>query len=229
MGKLKKGYLLLYFKYIPFRNDSFFPIPSVKIYFVNFRLGDEFARIYEDFEVNTSKIKSSQRVEITLETKRVQGVTCSEEIAQSCTEILNSISNVLKWEDSHKMETICQLRNHLVFVRKRLMKFANITGTLGSNTFEESIYYSPSILEMRQNECGDLLYDIFSVASNLKHFFRSTYDVRDMNIGLRLVYTFSKFLIRVVQCNTKVRLLRHRSRAQYVWIGYRKRDCMQTE
>ena len=153
----------------------------------------------------------------------------AEEIAQSCTEILNSISNVLKWENSQKIETIRMLRNNLVFVRKKLMKFANKTGTLGSNTFGESIYYSPSILEMCQNEIGDLLYDIFSVSSNLKHFFRSTYDIREMNIGLRLVFTFSKFLIRVVERNTKVRLLRHRSRANYVWIGYKKRDSKQTQ
>ena len=58
-----------------FRNQSFIPITTVNMYFVNFRLGDEFARIYEEFEVNTSKIKSSQRVEITLENKRHQGVT----------------------------------------------------------------------------------------------------------------------------------------------------------
>ena len=212
-----------------FRNQSFIPITGVNMYFVNFRLGDEFARIYEEFEVNTSKIKSSQRVEITLENKRHQGVSYAEEIAQSCTEILNSISNVLKWENSQKIETIRMLRNNLVFVRKKLMKFANKTGTLGSNTFGESIYYSPSILEMCQNEIGDLLYDIFCVSSNLKHFFRSTYDTGEMNIGLRLVYTFSKFLMRVVERNTKVRLLRHRSRANYVWIGYKKRDSMQTQ
>ena len=87
-----------------FRSLSSIPITSVKMCFVNFRLGDEFARIYEEFEVNTSKIKSSQQVEITLENKRHQGVTYAEEKAQSCTEILNSISNLLKWENSQKID-----------------------------------------------------------------------------------------------------------------------------
>ena len=166
-------------------------IKSVPIYFVNFRLGEEFARIYEEFEVNTSKIKS--------------------------------ISNVFKREHSPKIESIGHLCNHLFFVRKRLIKFGDIVGTLASNTFWESTYYSPSLLEMHQHECGDILYDIFMVAANPKHFFRCTDNFKDMNIGLRLVYTFSKFLNTVVQCNTKVCCLRHRSQSCYVWIGYKKK------
>ena len=67
---------------------------EIQIYFVNFRLGEEFARIYEEFEVNTSKIKSSQRIEMTIETKRKNGVIYAEEISQSCTVIINSISNL---------------------------------------------------------------------------------------------------------------------------------------
>ena len=80
----------------------------------------------------------------------------------------------------------------IFWVRKRLIKFADIVGILASNTFRESMYYSPSLLQMHQHECGDILYDIFMVSANLKHFFRCTDDFKDMNIGLRLVYTFSK-------------------------------------
>ena len=196
---------------------------EIQIYFVNFRLGEEFARIYEEFEVNTSKIKSSQRIEMTIETKRKNGVIYAEEISQSCTEIINSIYNLFKREHSQKIESVGRLRNDLFFVRKRLIKFGDIVGILGSNTFRESTYYSPSLLEMHQHECGDILYDIFMVAANLKHFFRCTDDFKDMNIGLRLVYTFSKFLNTVVQRNTKVCRLRHRSQSRYVWIGYKKK------
>ena len=159
---------------------------------------------------------------MTIENKRKKGVIYAEEISQSCTEIINSISNVFKREQSQKIESIGHLHNNHFFVRKRLIKFADIIGILSSNTFWESTYYSPSLLEMHQHECGDILYDIFMISANFKHFFRCTDDFKDMNIGLRLVYTFSKFLSTVVQCNTKVLLLRHRSQSRYVWIGYKK-------
>ena len=159
---------------------------------------------------------------MTIENKRKKDVIYAEEISQSCTEIINSISNLFKREHSQKIESIGHLRNHLFFVRKRLIKFADIVGILASNTFQESTYYSPSLLQMHQHECGDILYDIFMVSANLKHHFRCADDLKDMNIGLRLVYTFSKFLNTVVQCNTKVCCLRHKSQLRYVWIGYKK-------
>ena len=106
---------------------------------------------------------------MTIENKRKKGVIYAEEISQSCTEIINSISNLFKREHSQKIESIGCLRNHLFFVRKRLIKFTDIVGILASNTFRESTYYSPSLLQMHQHECGDILYDIFMVSANLKH------------------------------------------------------------
>ena len=70
--------------------------------------------------MNTSKIKGSQCIEMTIENKRKKGVIYAEEISQSCTEIINSISNVFKREQSQKIESIGHLHNNLFFVRKRL-------------------------------------------------------------------------------------------------------------
>ena len=81
-------------------------------------MGEEFARIYEEFKVNTGKIKSSQRIEMTIENKRKKGVIYAEEISQSCTEIINSISNVFKREHSQKIESIGHLRNHLFLLER---------------------------------------------------------------------------------------------------------------
>ena len=123
-GKIKKRLFSLYFAYLVFRCKSFgyfgkvIHIESVQIYLVNFRLGEEIARIYEEFEVNTSKIKSSQRIEMTIENKRKKGVIYAEEISQSCTEIINSISNVFKREQSQKIESIGRLRNNLFLLER---------------------------------------------------------------------------------------------------------------
>ena len=84
---------------------------EIEIYFVNFRLGEEFAHIYEEFKVNTSKIKSFQRIEMIIETKRKNGVIYAEEISQSCTEIINSISNFFQ------KRTLTENREHRLFVQ----------------------------------------------------------------------------------------------------------------
>ena len=66
---------------------------------------------------------------MTIENKRKKGVIYAKEISQSCTEIINSISNVFKREHSQKIESIGHLCNHLFFVRKRLIKFGDIVQT----------------------------------------------------------------------------------------------------
>ena len=125
MGKSKKRLFSLYFAYLVFQCKIFgyfgkksFTLKVYKFTFVNFRLGEEFARIYEEFEVNTSKIKSSQHIEMTIENKRKKGVIYAEEISQSCTEIINSISNVFKREQSQKIESIGRLRNNLFLLER---------------------------------------------------------------------------------------------------------------
>ena len=63
-----------------------------------FSLGTQCADMYLTFEVNTSKVKSSRRIEMNYENKKARAVELAESIMNQCVILYNNLQSVVKVE-----------------------------------------------------------------------------------------------------------------------------------
>ena len=66
--------------------------------------------MYLTFEVNTSKVKSSRRIEMNYENKKARAVGLAESIMNQCVILYNNLRSVVK------VEKMCRLRDNFLFM-----------------------------------------------------------------------------------------------------------------
>ena len=151
--------------------------------------------MYLTFEVNTSKVKSSHRIEMTYENKKKRVVGLAESIKNQCVILFNNLRAVVK------VEKMCRLRDDFVFILRMLNSLGSQCDVMTSNIFRTSFAYWPLLIDMRKDEALNIIYDIHKVTERIKFSLRRTHDVPLLIRSSRLLFTLSTYLCAITSTN----------------------------
>ena len=124
-------------------------------------------------EVNTSRIKTSIRIEMNMVNKKSRGRHIAEDIMDQCCHLSKFVGTVTS------IRKICHLRQGITFIKDFLNKFVNPLGIYPFNTFGTTDDF-PHLLKLCTEEISNCLYDIYKMAG-LMFFLCRTDDVDIVN------------------------------------------------
>ena len=171
-------------------------------------MGPKVADIYRTCEVNTSRIKTSTRIEMNMVNKKIRGHHIAEDIMDQCCHLSKFVGTVTS------IRKICHLREGITFIKDFLNKFVNPLGIYPFNTFGTTDYF-PHLLKLRTEEISNCLYDIYKMAEGLMFFLRSTDDVDIVNRVVRILYTFNYYFTSVIESNLE--FAHNKDKPQTMW------------
>ena len=151
--------------------------------------------MYLSFEVNTSKVKSSHRIEMTYENKKARAVDLAESIMNQCVILYNNLRSVVK------VGKMCRLRDNFLFVLRMLNSLGSQCDVMPSTIYHASFAYYPLLIDMCKDEALNIIYNMFKVTERIKFSLRWTQDVPLLNHSSRLIFTLSTYLCAVTTTN----------------------------
>ena len=151
--------------------------------------------MYLTFEVNTSKVKSSRRVEMNYENKKGRAVGLAESIMNKCVILYNNLQSVVK------VDKMCRLHDNFLFILGMLNSLASQCDVMPSTIYTTSVAYYPLLVDMRKDEALNILYDMFKVTERIKFSLRWTQDIPLLNRSSRLLFTLSTYLCALTSTN----------------------------
>ena len=153
--------------------------------------------MYLTFEVNTSKVKSSRRIEMNYENKKARAVGLAESIMNQCVILYNNLRSVVK------VDKMCRLRDNFLFILGMLNSLGSQCDVMPSTLYRASFAYYPLLVDMRKDEMLNIIYDMFKVTERIKFSLRWTQDIPLLNRSSRLLFTLSTYLCAVTSTNPK--------------------------
>ena len=150
--------------------------------------------MYLTFEVNTSKVKSSRRIEMNYENKKGRAVGLAESIMNQCV-ILYNLRSVVK------VDKMCRLCNNFLFILRMLNSLGSQCDVMPSTIYRASFAYYPLLVDMHKDEALNIIYDMFKVMERIKLSLRWTQDIPLLNRSSRLLFTLSTYLCAVTSTN----------------------------
>ena len=151
--------------------------------------------MYLSFKVNTSKIKSSRRIEMTYENKNARAVELVESLMNQCVILYNNLRSVVK------VGKMCRLRDNFLFILQMLNSLRSQCDVMPSTIYHASFAYYPLLIDMRKDEALNIIYDMHKVTERVKFSLRWTQDVPLLNRSSRLLFTLSTYLCAVTSMN----------------------------
>ena len=151
--------------------------------------------MYLTFEVNTSKVKSSRRIEMNYENKKARAVGLAESIMNQCVILYNNLRSVVK------VDKMCRLRDNFLFILGMLNSLGSQCDVMPSTLYHASFAYYPLLVDMRKDEMLNIIYDMFKVTERIKFSLRWTQDIPLLNRSSRLLFTLSTYLCAVTSTN----------------------------
>ena len=151
--------------------------------------------MYLSFEVNTSKVKSSRRIEMNYENKKARAVGLVESIMNQCVILYNNLQSVVK------VEKMCRLCDNFLFILGMLNSLGSQCNAMPSTIYRASFAYYPLLVNMRKDEALNIVYDMFKVMERIKFSLRWTQDIPLLNHSSRLWFTLSTYLCAVTSTN----------------------------
>ena len=171
-------------------------------------MGPKVADIYRTCEVNTSRIKTSTRIEMNMVNKKNRGCHIAEDIMDQCCHLSKFVGTVTS------IQKICHLRQGITFIKDFLNKFVNPLGIYPSNTFGTTDYF-PHLLKLCTEEISNCLDDIYKMAEGLMFFLRRTDDVDIVNIVVCILYTFNYYFTSVIESHLE--FAHNKDKPQTMW------------
>ena len=171
-------------------------------------MGPKVADIYRTCEVNTSRIKTSTRIEMNMVNKKSRGRRIAEDIMDQCCHLSKFVGTVTS------IRKICHLRQGIMFIKDFLNKFVNPLGIYPFNTFGTTDYF-PHLLKLCTEEISNCLYDIYKMAEGLMFFLRRTDDVDIVNRVVRILYTFNYYFTSVIESHLE--FAHNKDKPQTMW------------
>ena len=153
--------------------------------------------MYLIFEVNTSKVKSSHRIEMNYENKKGRVVGLAESIMNQSIILNNNLQSVVK------VDKMCRLRDNFLFVLGMLNSLGSQCDVMPSTIYRASFAYYPLLVDMRKDEALNIIYDMFKVTERINFSLRWTQDIPLLNRSSRLLFTLSTYLCAVTSRNPK--------------------------
>ena len=151
--------------------------------------------MYLMFEVNTSKVKSSRRIEMNYENKKARAVGLAELIMNHCVTLYNNLQSVVK------VDKMCRLGDNFLFMLGMLNSLGSQCNVMPSTIYHASLAYYPLLVDMRKDEALNILYDMFKVMERIKFSLRWSQDIPLLNSSSRLLFTLSTYLCAVKSTN----------------------------
>ena len=102
--------------------------------------------MYLTFEVNTSKVKSSRRIEMNYDNKKARAVGLAESIMNQCVILYNNLRSVVK------VDKMCRLRDNFLFILGMLNSLGSQCDVMPSTLYCASFAYYPLLVDMRKDE-----------------------------------------------------------------------------
>ena len=151
--------------------------------------------MYLTFEVNTSKVKSSRRIEMNYENKKARAVGLAELIMNHCVILYDNLQSVVK------VDKMCRLGDNFLFMLGMLNSLGSQCNVMPSTIYHASLAYYPLLVDMRKDEALNILYDMFKVMERIKFSLRWSQDIPLLNCSSRLLFTLSTYLCAVKSTN----------------------------
>ena len=171
-------------------------------------MGPKVAHIYRTYEVNTSRRKTSTRIEMNMVNKKSRGRNIAEDIMDQCCHLSKLVGTVMS------IRKICRLRQGITLIKDFLNKFVNPLGIYPFNTFGTTDYF-PHLLKLHTEEISNCLYDIYKMAEGLMFFLRTTDDVDIVSRVVRILYTFNYYFTSVIESHLEFAHNKHKP--QTMW------------
>ena len=170
---------------------------SHHLYFT-FSLGTPCADVYQNYDVKTSKVKSSNRIEMNEENRRKESGRFAESIMNNCSQLIRHVDSLLS------MDKICKLRDEILFILDMLNQLAITCGTSPSRMYRNSYMYDSEVemtRDRRIDDLGNIILDLHTVCERLKFFVRWTRQIDLLNEVIRILYAFHMYVSSIVECN----------------------------
>ena len=103
------------------------------------------ADMYLTFEVNTSKVKSSRRIEMNYENKKARAVGMAESIMNQCVILYNNLQSVVK------VDKMCRLCDNFLFILGMLNSLGSQCDVMPSTLYCARFAYYPLLVDMRKD------------------------------------------------------------------------------
>ena len=175
----------MFHKYLVHKNNFSFTL---------FSLGPKVAKIYNQCEVNTSRIKNSTQIDMNLISRKMRGCYITEEVMDQCCHISKFIGTVCL------LQKMLHLRQCITFIKDFLNSFVNPLGLYPFNTFGTTEYY-PLLLKLHSEEISNYLYDIYEMAKGLMFFLHSINYNDIVNKAVHVLYTFNYYFTSIIESN----------------------------